>query len=747
VNLFESIPQPAWIYDLGTLRVLAVSRSAIRDYGYTHDEFLAMTIEELRPPGEVESLRAHLRGQEGEAGHSVWRHLRKDGTTLSVQIAAETVSYEGRPARLVVATDVTEWVSTTEELREAEGNFHRIADHVPVILWSSSSDARSTWVNRQWLNFRGTTLDAELGRGWLDAVHPDDVGPYLKVYEEAVGARKSLYFVFRGQDKAGQWRHLLARGEPYHASDGSFQGYLGTCTDVTDQVQATEEVSRQNELLKTVFDNIPAMIVRMDDSLNVLTVNHEMERVTGYSADELRGMEDVVATLYPESKSAAQAREFIFRADRNWAEFQLRAKDGTLIPTAWANAKLSDGSLVGIGEDITERKRLEAQLRQAQKMESVGRLAGGIAHDFNNLLTAILGFSSLAAREVGADSAARRSLDEVRKAGERAASLTRQLLIFSRKEVVMPETVDLGEIVEDMTGMLRRMIGEDVRLHTTPVMGDATVRVDRGQIEQVLVNLAVNSRDAMPQGGDLSFQVERVGDGEPDDGAPSGVEDRVVLSVRDTGIGMDEVVRVHIFEPFFTTKPEGEGTGLGLATVYGIVQQSGGSIEVETEPGKGTTFRISLPWQPRQPQASRDNESGAPAPRGSEAVLLIEDEDAVRRLVAAVLEGDGYHVVLAASGEEAIRIASDPGRTIDLVLSDLIMPGTNGREAVEHIQGLRPDLPHLYMSGYTNDAFIQRGIRMGDSPFIQKPFLPSALLAKVRQVLDVRGRGVVAAAL
>jgi len=732
-DLFELLPQPAWVFDVETLRFLAVSGAAVRAYGYSREEFLAMTIEQIRPPGEISALRAHLHGRENPK-RTEWTHRRKDGTVFSVQISAVPVTCQGRAAELVIATDITALVHTNEMLRRSEEHFQRIADHVPAILWSAHPDGRSTWVNRKWLDFRGTTVGDELGLGWFESVHPEDRDRYLDDCQRAFSSRGPLASEFRAKDSRGRWRVLLARGEPYTDPDGVFHGYLGTCIDVTEQMQAREELTRQKELFQTVFDHIPAMVVLFGEDGSITAVNREFERTLGYTEEDGAG-NDLVSALYPDPSVAAEVRAFIERADRNWSDFVTRTKDGRDIETSWANVRLSDGRGIGIGQDATERKRLEAQLRQAQKMESVGRLAGGVAHDFNNLLTAILGFSSLAERDIPEGSPARRSLDEVRKAGERAASLTRQLLLFSRKSVVVSESVDLGDVVGDMTGMLRRMIGEDVRLHTRSAP-EATVRADRGQIEQVILNLAVNARDAMPTGGDLWLEVECLVEPPPARGEPP--PGRVALTVRDNGVGMTKEVRAHIFEPFFTTKPVGEGTGLGLATVYGIVQQGGGSIEVQSAPGQGTTFRILLPHHPREVHA-RNPEPVANEARGHGTVLLVEDEETVRNLVAAVLGGGGYHVVTAMSGEDALRLAADAAQPIDLVLSDLVMPGPNGREVVEAILEVRPGLHHLYMSGYTDDAIVSRGIQTGDSPFIQKPFLPAALLSKVRQVLEGSG--------
>jgi CheY-like chemotaxis protein len=368
-------------------------------------------------------------------------------------------------------------------------------------------------------------------------------------------------------------------------------------------------------------------------------------------------------------------------------------------------------------------------------MEAVGRLAGGIAHDFNNLLTAILGYGDLMMPKLH-DPTLRGKMQEIRKAAERASALTRQLLAFSRKQVLVPEVVPVASLIGEMSKMLRRLIGEDIELVTPMLPAAAAVRADPGQLEQVLMNLAVNSRDAMPRGGKLTIEVAVV---EPDDAFCKDHPDvapgpQVVISVTDTGVGMDAEVRKHIFEPFFTTKELGRGTGLGLATVYGIVKQSGGHIEVDTAPARGTTFRIFLPAveAPRPaPALSLDAVVG-----GSETVLLVEDEAALRSLAQEILREQGYKVLAAGSGAEALELAHSHKAPIHLLVTDVVMPGMDGRELADRLVPVHAETRCLFMSGYTDDAVVRRGVREEGVPFLQKPFTIDALALKVREVLD-----------
>jgi signal transduction histidine kinase/ActR/RegA family two-component response regulator len=381
-------------------------------------------------------------------------------------------------------------------------------------------------------------------------------------------------------------------------------------------------------------------------------------------------------------------------------------------------------------------RKSEVQLRQAQKMEAVGLLAGGIAHDFNNLLTAIIGFANLIRDEMSRDHPMYSFVQEIATAGERASTLTRQLLTFSRQEIQQLERLDLNMIVDDMEKLLGRVIGEDIDLVSDLDPGLGQVEVDRGQIEQIIMNLAVNARDAMPEGGRLTITTANVERILPEDEA-SGIPGRyVTLAVTDTGIGMDAATQARIFEPFFTTKAQGKGTGLGLATVYGIVKQSRGDIQIASEPGRGATFTIYLP-RVDEPSA---NDDPSPAPpgvvRGSETILLIEDEDGVRALASSVLERYGYRVLQARMGDEALDLCRGLQEPINLVITDVVMPGMNGAELARRRGELFPGVKVLFMSGYPGDVAVRHGVLSTGSAYLAKPFVPSELRRKVRELLD-----------
>jgi nitrogen-specific signal transduction histidine kinase/CheY-like chemotaxis protein len=387
--------------------------------------------------------------------------------------------------------------------------------------------------------------------------------------------------------------------------------------------------------------------------------------------------------------------------------------------------------------DLTARHQLERQLHHSQKMEAIGRLAGGVSHDFNNLLTVIQGFSEMALKRSGLDPAARHDLEEVHKAALRASDLTGQLLAFSRRQPVQPRIVDLNTLVADMAKMLQRLIGENIQLETRMGTRLGRLRIDPGQIEQVIANLVVNARDAMPSGGKLVIETANHSctDGSGPRCRPSCPGPSVMLSVSDTGMGMDPETLRHIFEPFFTTKARGKGTGLGLSTVYGVVQQCGGDVEVVSESGRGTTFRVYLPLAATAAAEAPPPDPAGATPQGSETVLLVEDEDMVRALVHKTLERLGYEVLAARHGEEALELAEQRSGTIDLLLTDVVMPGLGGPEVARRLGATRPGLRVLYLSGY---AAIEgeRPAAAPLAPLLQKPFALDALARKVREVID-----------
>jgi len=615
-----------------------------------------------------------------------------------------------------------------------------------------------TWGNQEWSRVLGYTVEEARGRDIFGELYPEPAERRRVL--DSIGAPVGQWHYFHTRVRDGRVLETTWANVPLPNG-----GNLAIGMDVTERRRAEAALRQGEERYRAFvtqstegiwrFEFAEPLPVNQPEAEQIehfyrhsylAECNDAMAQMYGYaSAHELAGTRLGDLLVRSDPSNEAMLRVFIGSGYR-LADVESHERDRDGQPKVFLNnlvGIVEDGLLKrawGTQRDITDLKRLEDQLRQAQKMEAVGRLAGGVAHDFNNLLTAILGSVELLLRELAPASPLRQDATEIKKAGERAAVLTRQLLAYSRRQVLNPEVLDLNRVVADMDRMLRRLIGEDVDLVTRLAPDLGNVRADRGQIEQVLVNLVLNARDAMPQGGKLTIETANVeldpGYVETHEGAKPGAY--ALLAVSDTGAGMDAETAAHLFEPFFTTKEVGKGTGLGLATAYGIVKQSDGYIMVYSEPGHGTTFKIYLPRAAAPGAAS----PVPPAPpvkataRGSETILVVEDEEAVRSLSRRALEASGYTVLAAADGPDAVRLLERYGGPIHLVLTDVIMPGMNGRELAQRLVQRRPGLRVLYMSGYPGDAIVHRGALEPGMAFLQKPFMPEDLARKVREVLD-----------
>ncbi|MCH8898323.1 MAG: response regulator, partial [Chloroflexi bacterium] len=471
--------------------------------------------------------------------------------------------------------------------------------------------------------------------------------------------------------------------------------------------------------------------------------NQALATMLGCECADFQG-QSPLTLLHPEDQERAThwMERMLGGATGSPEEYRACSKDGAIVPVEVSCRLIDYGgkpALLSVLRDLTERKLLEGRLSQAQKLETVGRLAGGVAHDFNNVLTAIMGYTQLSLLLAPAECEISDHLQEIKKAADRAANLTGQLLAFSRQQVIEPKVLDLNDVVINLGKMLRRLIGEDIELITLPATELDLVKADPGQIEQVLLNLAVNARDAMPDGGKLTIKTACVTlDAEyvrhHEDASPGR---HVMLVVSDTGTGISEEVQKHMFEPFFTTKMVGKGTGLGLATCFGIVQQSGGHIEVETEPGQGTSFKVYLPVTEETYEVQPKIVDSSISPQGNETVLLAEDESMVRSMVATVLRDRGYVVLEASNGEEALRmVQSQGGENIELLVTDVVMPQMNGRELAEKLHDSHPNLKFLFTSGYIGGPWSELDILPNSAGFLAKPYMPETLAVKVREALD-----------
>ncbi|MBF8259480.1 MAG: hypothetical protein HW377_1854 [Actinobacteria bacterium] len=516
-------------------------------------------------------------------------------------------------------------------------------------------------------------------------------------------------------------------------------------------VEANRELNLSESRFRVLVEHAPDAIVVYDVARNrFVDANANAERLFGCSREELLASGPVrfYSPRQPDGLPLAESMEKMIRravaGESLLFERAIHSAEGKdlLCEVRLARLPSTDRSLLRASFiDITERKILEEQLLQSQKIESVGRLAGGIAHDFNNLLTVITGYSELLLKQLGEKSPLGKEVEEIRRAGERAASLTHQLLAFSRRQVLQPKVLDLNEVVSHMEKMLRRLIGEDVEPRTVLGTGLWRVKADPGQVEQVIVNLVLNARDAMPGGGKLTIETENVFlDEEYSRGRlPVLPGHYVMLAISDTGVGMDEKTMSQVFEPFFTTKGLGKGTGLGLATVYGIVKQSGGHIWLYSEPGKGSTFKVYFPRTENLEDVPDKSVPPVEGLHGEKTVLVVEDEESILNLACAVLRGYGYSVLPACDGEDALRVAGEHEGEISLLLTDVVMPRMGGRELYDRIRQRRSEIKVLYMSGYTDDAIVHQGVLDPGTAFLQKPYSPISLARKVKEILATQG--------
>ncbi len=521
---------------------------------------------------------------------------------------------------------------------------------------------------------------------------------------------------------------------------------VGFFKDVTKKKKSDDALKESEERFRTLFEYAPDAYSIHDYEGRYVDCNFAAEKLLGYSKEELIGKNYAeLSTIHPEEyEKFAQHLEFLrknLHARSVWPEIKFNRKDGTQVYAEVRSFTLKIGGqnlIFGIARDISEKKNLEDQLLHSQKLEAIGRLSGGIDHDFNNLLTMVIGNTELMLEDNTINDTVREGIKEIQAAGERAASLTQQLLAFSRKQVLQPKIINFNKTIQNMEKMLRRMIGEDIELRTFLDIDVGQIEADAGQIEQVIMNLVVNARDAMPKGGKITLETKNVDIDENYAGNHISVipGSYVMFSISDTGIGMSDETRTRIFDPFYTTKEKGKGTGLGLSTVYGIIKQSRGNIWVYSEPGKGTTFKIYLPRVEKPISETELKIRKIDTLTGSETILVVEDDEIVRNITKKILQGYGYIVLKAACGEEAIEISKTYKGSIHLLLTDVVMPGISSRDTEMNIKSSRPEIRVLYMSGYTDNTIVHYGVLDPGKEFIAKPFTPESIARKVREVID-----------
>jgi two-component system, cell cycle sensor histidine kinase and response regulator CckA len=648
--------------------------------------------------------------------------------------------------RILKAKTLEEEIAWTNRARRlAEERYRSLFEQNVAGVFRMSLDGRILDLNESCAGIFGyaSSDEARTHRLHEIASSGEDVDYLLRRVQE----KKTIdNFEFELRQRDGQMLRVLASATLLEQERDLPPLIGGTLVDITRWKRAEDALRQRAHRFGALLEKSSDAISLVDSTGKVLYSSHAVSPIFGYELEERMG-ESVFELVHPED--APQVHSAFGKLVQHpftsvSMQLRYRHKDGSW---RWIEALgtnlLEDSSVQGVVinyRDVTEQRRLQEQLFQAQKMEAIGALAGGVAHDFNNLLTAILGYSDMILEKVASDGALHRYASQIKQAGDRAASLTRQLLAFSRLQVMAPKVLDLNAVVSDMSRMLRRVIGEDIKLHVVSPPDLGRIKADPSQIEQVIMNLAVNARDAMPQGGQLTIHTanETIGETFAEEKIRVQPGAYVLLEVSDTGCGMDSETRARAFEPFFTTKEKGKGTGLGLSTVYGIIKQSGGYIWLSSEPGKGASFKIYLPSLDEAPSAVTEPEGSACESGGAETVLLVEDENAVRALLRRVLHSKGYRVLEAEGGDQALAICQTYREPIDLILTDIVMPQMSGQDLAYRAGRLHPESKLLYMTGYAGNKIGSAELLEMGGQFIQKPFSGEALAEKVRAVLDIR---------
>jgi two-component system, cell cycle sensor histidine kinase and response regulator CckA len=775
--LFEDNPQPTCLYDPESGRFLEINRAALEKYGYSREEFLRLTVADLCEHLLPERLAAARRGV--EVRDEIGRQRRKDGSVIDVSVFARTIQFQRQSARLVVAQDITDRLRAQRlqdalyRIAEVSTSARDLNELYPAIhaIVADLLDARNFYIAlydrvSNWMTFPYFVDELDRPpaprsprRGLTEYVLR--TGEPLLATAQKINELEAAGEVERAGSPADDWLGVpLQQGskpfgvlavQHYAARTRFGHDEKDVLTFVSHQVASAIERKRNEEALlrsearyRSLIHSAVFGIFRATLDGRFLDVNPALVTMLGYSsAEEVLALNVQTDVFVADAAKAALQRSFLRRGGFEGVEARWRRKDGAMITVRLSGRGVRDERegaevLEVIAEDVTERKLLEEQLRQAQKMEAVGTLAGGVAHDFNNLLTVISGYSQILMEQSAGNKQLANSIDQIFHAADRAAALTRQLLAFSRRQMLQPQVVSLNRLITNVERMLQPLMGERIVIDITATPNLGTVKADPGQLEHIVMNMAVNARDAMLKGGTISIKTANVDLGEDfarvHAGATAGRY--VMLSITDSGVGMDAETLGHIFEPFFTTKEPGKGTGLGLSTVYGIVKQSGGYITVDSGLGVGTTFRVYLP----RLDEIEELPILKPAPLADAAcsgtILLVEDEVAVRNLVEVILSSRGYHVLVADSPEHAQELCRTYRGEIDVLLTDVVMPGTTGPELAKQLLASRRTLKIIYMSGHAGEYLAEEGVNSEGVSLLQKPFTAAALEETIRFILS-----------
>ena len=724
--------------------ILEANKAAERAYGYEREDLLAKNIRALRAPTTMSTIAGQIEAADTAGTSFETVHVRKNGSLFPVEVNAMGITFGGERVLLSIVRDITARKRADQALRMFQ---HSIDQSSDAIFWINR-DAGFTYVNDQACASLGYTREELMAlRLWdIDPVYPKEVwaSNWERYQINRQGGGENVETLHRRKDGTifpvdVSSTHLWFDDDELH---------VAVVRDITERKKAEEALRESEERYRTTLYSIGDGVVTTDLHGNVLQMNRAAEQMTGWTETDsaARPVQEIVHLVLDgkeEHNEHPVNRVLTIRSALEFGDsYTLIARAGKRRPISLGGAPIRDGSgnvtgVVLVFNDLTERQELETQLRQAQKLEAIGRLAGGVAHDFNNMIGVILGYASLLKSSLKPLDPLHKHADAIVRAAERSSNLTKQLLAFARRQIVAPVPVNLNDALASLERMLVRLIGEDITLNIVRSEGLWNIRIDPTQVDQILANLSTNARDAIDDVGAITIETHNIviSGGQALDHPDVAPGEYVMLSFADTGRGMDRITRERVFEPFFTTKAQGHGTGLGLATVFGIIKQNNGFINVDSEPGHGTTFRIYLPRFAGPVASPTPKEAELPL-QGSEAILIVEDEPQFLDLTAETLKAFGYTVLLAKSPGAAIMLCQQTGTRIDLLLTDVVLPEMNGKELSELVSGMKPGLKTLFMSGYTADVVAHRGILDEGTNFIQKPFTPPALARKVREVLN-----------
>ena len=744
----------AILVDRGGHGVSFANPAALRLFGAADEsELIGKTASDLMHPSHQEEIRrtvAHLRAG-ALAAPLIQKAVRVDGSLRDVEAHVALIQNGAEPVLQIVLDDVSERVAVVRSLWESENRLRKAQAMAHVGNWQIDLSVQRIWGSEEALRIYGADPEAPMPdlQTVQQCVVPEERARLTEALRDLVenGRAYDVEFRIRRLD-TGELRTVHSRAEVVRTSSGAPTSIVGVIQDITDRTRVQQALRQSEARLLTTLYSIGDGVITTNLAGDIEQMNRSAETMTGWTEAEARGVPAREVFRLVDEETSTLQDGLVSRAISERKSISigtgvaLLARDGTLLSVSCSVSPIraeeeSPSGAIVVFEDKTRERTLEDQVRQSQKLEAVGRLAGGIAHDFNNIVSVVLGHTELLLDELKPADPMRESIRAIADAARRGAGLTRQLLAFARRQIVAPVPVDLNAAISSLKGMLGRLVGEDVELQFHPGENLWVTQIDPTQVDQVLANFATNARDAIEDTGtivietgnvtiDEEYAAERV------DALPG---DYVRLSFRDTGKGMDRATMAQIFEPFFTTKPSGQGTGLGLATVFGIVKQNGGFLTVDSEPDRGATFTIFLPRFYGAAQGALAPREELPV-RGTETLLVVEDELQLLNLARLTLAGKGYTVLAASTPAEAIRACETHPGEIHLLLTDVVLPGMNGRELQEHLAPIRPRMKVMFMSGYTADVVAQRGIAAGEMEFLPKPFTPRVLVRAVRAFLD-----------